>query len=167
MKKIVSMILVLVMAMSLGVPAIAAEITNNDAQQSANTTVKYGLDEGYIVVIPDSVVIDVETEKGQATLSAENVLIGYNKTLNVRVSGNDYSDAWELIDTADANNKLKYTIGKTDGADDVVNNTVVLSTEAGANYNSKVEQVLYFELDEVVTKAGSYVDTLTFTVNVE
>lgn len=159
MKKIVSLVLALCLCMALGVTAMAAEITV-DGTQSATTTVTYGLEAGYTVTIPETVVIDTETHKGQANVKAEDVLLAYGETLNVTVTGID-----ELVDTADATNTLSYKVGKTDGAGDVTNGTVVLSVEAGTVAGDA--QDLFFELTQDVTKAGAYSDTLTFTVSVE
>lgn len=159
MKKFLSLALALCLCLSLGVTAMAAEITV-DGNQSATTTVTYGLESGYTVVIPESVVIDTDTHKGDATLEASDVLLAYGETLKVTVTGID-----ELVDAADAANTLSYKVGKTDGAEDVTNGTVVLAVEAGNTEGG--EQTLYFELTEDVTKAGAYSDTLTFTVTVE
>lgn len=159
MKKFLSLALALCLCLSLGVTAMAAEITV-DGNQSATTTVTYGLESGYTVVIPETVVIDTDTHKGNATLEASDVLLAYGETLKVTVTGID-----ELVDAADAANTLSYKVGKTDGAEDVTNGTVVLAVEAGNTEGG--EQALYFELTEDVTKAGAYSDTLTFTVTVE
>lgn len=159
MKKIVSLVLALTLCLSLGVTAFAAEITVNSAQ-SATTTVTYGLDSSYTVVIPESVVIDSESYKGDTAVSASDVMLNYGETLNVTVTEIDV-----LVDAADAANTLTYKVGKTDGADDVTNGTVVLSVESGNVEGG--EQALYFELTQDVTKAGNYSDTLTFTVSVD
>lgn len=159
MKKIVSLAMVLCLCLCMGVTAFAANITV-DGEQSANTTVTYGLEAGYTVNIPESVVIATDTHKGQATVSAEDVLLAYGKTLKVTVTGID-----ELVDTADANNTLTYKVGTTDGDDDVVDGTVVLSVAAGTVAGDA--QDLFFELTQDVTKAGAYSDTLTFSVTVE
>ena len=166
MKKIVSFMLVLVMAMSMSMTAFAADTTIDiDSAQSAQTVVTYGQSEGYTVVIPESVVIDAVSLKGSATISAENVVIAAGKTLNIKISGHDYDDAWELISSA--SDKLTYLIGTTEGDDDVVNDSVVLSAAAGLYWNSKLEEVLHFTLDSDVEKSGTYQDTLTFTVSID
>lgn len=166
MKKLLATTLVGAMMMSMSVTAFADTITI-DGTQNANTVVTYGPQGGYTVVIPESVVIDNQTDKGSAVLSAENVMIDFGKVLNITISGDDYDDAWELIDHNDASNIVEYIIGKTEGASDVVNNTIVLSSGAGANWNSKTEQMLYFKINEDVEKTGNYEDTLTFTVTVD
>lgn len=166
MKKFVSFVLVLVLALSMSATAFAAEITTESAQ-TTETTVTYQMVDGYTVVIPEAVAIDSATGKGSAALSAENVIIDFGKTLKVKISGDDYDDAWQLIDGADAQNVVKYNIGTADGGDDIVNNSVVLSSASGDNWNSKVEETLYFSLAEPVEKSGTYTDILTFTVSVE
>jgi spermidine/putrescine-binding protein len=159
MKKFLSLALALCLCLSLGVTAMAAEITV-DGAQSATTTVTYGLESGYTVVIPESVVLATDTHKGTATIEASDVLLAYGETLKVTVTGID-----KLVDASDAENTLSYKVGTTDGAEDVVNGTVVLSVAAGTVAGG--EQDLYFELTQDVTKAGAYSDTLTFTVTVE
>lgn len=167
MKKLISAALALAIAASMTTVAFAADTSITvGGNQTANTVVTYGLEEGYTVVIPDAVNLD-ETGKGTAELQASNVIIAAGKTLNVRVNGADYQDAWELIDTADATNKLTYVIGKTEGGSDVVNNSVVLSSASGVNSDSTVTQKLYFAIDEDITKSGTYEDTLTFTVSID
>ncbi|MBQ8806070.1 MAG: hypothetical protein IJZ68_06255 [Bacteroidaceae bacterium] len=158
MKKILSLVLALCLCLSLGVTAFAATVTEESAAQSANTTVTYGVEAGYTVTIPETVALNTEG-KGQATVSAADVLLLAGKTLKVTVTGVD-----ELVNTADNATTLSYKIGKTEGAADVVDGTVVLSVAAG---NATGSQNLYFELTEDPTAAGTYSDTLTFTVTVE
>lgn len=163
MKKILSMVLVVMMVLSM-IPAAYATNITIDGNQTANTVVTYGLDEGYTVVIPDSVALNADGV-GTATLSASNVIIASGKTLNVRISGADYTTAWELIDQADPDNAVAYSIKKS-GAE-IKNNDVVLSSASGANWNSSVSSVLDFAITGEIAKSGSYKDTLTFTVSID
>ena len=163
MKKTLSMALALTLALSLAVPAFATDITVDGGV--GETVVTYGTSQGFTVTIPADFTIDSATQKASADVEAENVLIPYGKTLNVRISGDDYVDSWELIDTAEASNQLTYNIGTTEGGNDIVNNSVVLSVAAGNT--SGVTETLYFEVIDTLTKAGTYTDTLTFTVSVD
>jgi hypothetical protein len=165
MKKTLSLGLALVLALSMAVPAFAADITVDGG--SGETVVTYGTSQGFTVTIPADFAIDTATKKATAKVSAENVLIPYGKVLNVRVSGHDYTDKWELIDTAEATNKLTYTIGTSEGASDIVNHSVVLGVASGEAYGSEVAKSLYFQVTDTLTKAGTYTDTLTFTVSVD
>ena len=163
MKKTLSMALALTLALSLAVPAFATDITVDGGV--GETVVTYGTSQGFTVTIPADFTIDSATQKASADVEAENVLIPYGKTLNVRISGDDYVDSWELIDTAEASNQLTYNIGTTEGGNDIVNNSVVLSVAAGNT--SGATETLYFEVIDTLTKAGTYTDTLTFTVSVD
>lgn len=163
MKKTLSMALALTLALSLAVPAFATDITVDGGV--GETVVTYGTSQGFTVTIPADFTIDSATQKASADVEAENVLIPYGKTLNVRISGDDYVDSWELIDTAEASNQLTYNIGTTEGGDDIVNNSVVLSVASGNT--SGATETLYFEVIDTLTKAGTYTDTLTFTVSVD
>lgn len=160
MKKILSLAMALCLCLSLGVTAFAAEVTIN-GNQSVDTTVTYGVEEGYTVTIPETIVIATDTHKGEAEVKAANVLLADSVKLTVTLSGYE-----ELVDVAAADNTLSYKIGKTLGASDVTNGTVVLEVESADNWNSEATQTLYFELTEDVTKAGTYSDGLTFTVDV-
>lgn len=162
-KKLLSSALCLSMLFSTAVPAFAANITTNG--DTGNTIVSYGMDEGFTVIIPS----DFSIYDGSATaeVSAENVMIGDNKFLVVRISGDDWDGSWKLIDNAENTNKLEYIIGTTEGANDIVNNSPVLIVEAGEAYNDTVTENLHFTMVDTTTKAGTYTDTLTFTVNID
>lgn len=164
MKKILSCVLCLAMMLSMGTVTFASEISTDGGSQ--NTVVTYGMSEGFTVTIPTNFTID-ESKKATADVSASNVVIAHGSTLKVAVSGNDYVDSWELVDEEEATNTLTYTIGTTEGGNDIVNNSVVLSVGAGEAYNDTVEETMYFTVTDTLSKAGTYKDTLTFTVSVE
>ena len=136
------------------------------AADSHSMVVNYGMNESFTVVIPPSFDIDM-SGKSDVSISASNVLISDDTTLTVVISGADYAGNWELIDITENSNRLIYNIGTTEGGNDIVNGSVVLSVAAGEAYNSTVEEVLYFSIAEDIVKAGTYQDTLTFTVSVD
>lgn len=164
-KKILSFVLAAVMMLSMATTSFAVEVTSNGG--SGETVVTYGMDEGFTVTIPANFTID-STKKATADVSASNVMIAHGKVLEVTVSGDDYdvTGSWELIDEAEASNKLTYTIGTTEGGTDIVNNSVVLSVGAGEAYSSTVTETMHFTVIDELSKAGTYKDTLTFTVGV-
>ena len=168
MKKTISMLLVLVMMFAVAMPVFATEITTDATGSNAGeTVVTYGFNQSFLVVIPADFEISSSTKMATAEVKASDVVLAYGKTLNVKISGHDYDDAWELIDIASAGNKLEYTIGTTEGASDIVNNSTVLSVAAGDNWDSEVVETLYFKVIDDNTTAGQYSDTLTFTVSVD
>ena len=162
-KKLLSSALCLSMLLSTAIPAFATDLTE---ATSGQTIVTYGMSESFTVVIPGNFTIGNDGS-ANANVSAENVMLGANKSLAVTISGDDYVDKWELIDQAEASNKLTYTIGSTEGAADIVNDSIVLLVGAGEAYNSIVTETLYFTITDTLTKSGTYDDTLTFTVYVD
>ena len=165
MKKILSGIISLALALSMSTSVFASTITNSDSPYGW-TEITYGMDQGFVVTIPADFTIYTQTNKATAEVTASNVMIPDGTILEVAVSGNDYVNSWELVDTAEAGNRLDYIIGSTDGDDDIVNNGVVLAVDAGDAYNSTVTETMYFEVVDTLTKAGTYTDTLTFTVSI-
>ena len=165
MKKFLSSVLCLAMLLSMGTTAFATNISTDGGSQ--NVVVSYGMSQSFVVTIPGEVNFGM-SDYTKVQLSAENIIIPHGTTLEVKVSGDDYVDKWELIDTVEASNKLTYTIGSDNfDTDDIVNNSVVLSVASGEAADSMVRKTIYFYLVDEVTKAGSYTDTLTFTVSVE
>lgn len=165
-KKILSLVLAAIMMLSMTTTSFAADISTDGGSQEVKVT--YGMNEGFTVTIPTNFTID-ESKKATANVSASNVMIAHGKVLEVSVSGDDYdtTGSWELIDEAEAANKLTYTIGTTEGGADIVNNSVVLSVGAGEAYGSTVTEIMHFTVIDELSKAGTYKDTLTFTVSVE
>ena len=164
-KKILSSLLCLCMLLGTSVPAFASgtQITN---ENEGETIISYGMDQGFVVIIPADFTID-SSRKATADVIAMNVMIPDGTTLKVFVSGDDYNGRWELIDESENINVLGYTIGTREGKSDIVNNSVVLSVGAGKAYNSTVTKTMYFEVIDTLTKAGNYSDTLTFTLEVD
>ena len=160
-KNLLSIVLCLALTLGLAVPTMAAPVTSNDTQ---NVVVSYGMGEEFLVNIPADFSIDTTTKKGQAIVSAENVMIDPDSVLTVTLSGTDYVDSWELVNSKDQNTTLTYTIGTTDGGNDVVNNTKVLTVNSGDAVNNEAEVVLYFTVIDELLKSGNYTDTLTFAV---
>jgi hypothetical protein len=164
MKKILSGVLCGALLASMCVNAFAANISTDGGSEDVKVT--YGVTQAFTVTIPADFTIDQATNKAVAQVSASNVMIEANSVLEVTINGHDYTDKWELVDTAESSNKLDYTIGKTEGASDIVNGSVVLSVAAGEAFDSTVAQDMHFTVVEELTKAGTYNDTLTFNVNV-
>lgn len=165
-KKIASGLLATSMLLAMSTTAFAAGTNISTDGGTGETVISYGMDQSFVVTIPADFIIDGQTNKATAKVSASNVMIGDGKVLEVTITGDDYTDKWELIDKVEANNKLEYTIGTTDGGNDIISGSVVLAVDAGDAYNKTVEEVMHFEVIGTLSKAGEYDDTLTFTVDV-
>ena len=160
MKKIVSFCLVLCIIFSLGTTALAANITE-DSAQSSNMTVMYGVEDSYVITIPDNVTFD-----DTLTVSATNVMLSSSTALFVYIHGDSFANGmWHLTDVAEADNQLGYMI--SDGLTTIHPDDAVLYVATGEAYNSTVSTNLYLSLAEDATIAGTYTDILTFTVTPE
>lgn len=165
MKRIIFITLVLVMGIVL--PVFAANNTIETEDTPGKTVITYGVSDGFKVIIPADFNITEDAEETQ-TISASDVYIAYGKTLSVSLTGANFDEAeskWYLVDEANAANKIEYTIGATSGATDVKNESIVLEVDAG-NVEGE-EAKLYFNVVEAPKIAGTYKDTLSFTVTVE
>lgn len=169
MKKIFSCVLCLAMMLSIGITAFAADISTDGGSQEV--TVTYGTSQGFVVSIPADIEIG-EDGKGQAVVSASNVMIPYLTTLRVKVSGSwgyevdDVEGSWILTDKADSNNMLGYTIGISGYGNHVVDDSTILAVRSGECHDSTKSTHLYFSMFSDVTKSGAYEDTLTFSVDI-
>lgn len=163
MKRILSLLLVCVALLSLCSMAFATEITNNTSN-SANITVQYGVDSSYSVTIPESATINA-AGMGTLTVSVSNALLERSSLLTVQIRGDSYRDGyWHLTDKRHNDNQLKYNIICDNNV--VMNEDVICRVAAGEAYNRTVSSVMDLLLNEDKVLAGTYVDALTFVVDV-
>ena len=153
MKKIIALVIAIVMMAAIAVPAFA---TNLDAAGDAETTVRYQVTGSFSVEIPEAIVLPADVE---GTSEAVNLVITANreagKTVTVTVeSANEYK--------LNAEETLAYELyaGESliDSAEDVVATTTAMQTVTVA-LTAK-----WAEGSVVPVAAGTYSDTLTFTV---
>lgn len=161
-KKILSSALCLSMLLSTAVPAFAADITTDG--ETGKTVVSYGMDEGFLVVIPGD--FNIVDKTATADVKAMDVMIGANKSLIVTIHGDDYVDKWEFIDQVEDSNRLEYIIGSSSGGSDIIDGSIVLAVDAGAAYDTTVTETLHFTVVDTLTKSGTYDDTLTFEARI-
>lgn len=162
MKRILSLMLVCVTLLSLCSMALATEITNNTSN-SANITVQYGVDSSYSVTIPESATINA-AGMGTLTVSVSNAILEANNELFVSVTGDSYADSyWNLTDSRNNTNKLKYTIVANNAV--IAPNDCILRIKPAEAYNRTVSTVMDLMLANTTDYAGRYVDTLTFIVD--
>ena len=165
MKKILSVIMMVLMILGMPMYSLASEgmaITQDSQEKSGNTNVDYNLEETYTVIFPASVTF-TDTEKSiDRGLQVSDVVLQEGHSINVNVvSLNDFhmknkegSIAYQLI----VNNN-----------DDkpVENNSTILTVDAGKKAGVAILTFIT-ELDKSKAPfAGRYSDTLTFTVSVE
>ena len=164
MKKIFFITLILVIGIML--PVFAAN-TIETTGTPGETIITYGVSNGFKVIIPADFTITEAAEESQ-TVSASDVYIAYGETLRVSLKGENFDETeskWYLVDEANDSNKIEYTIGTTSGSADVTNDSVILEVAAGDINGEEVD--LFFNVVKAPTIAGTYNDTLSFTVTVE
>lgn len=165
MKKILSVIMMVLMTLGMPMYSLASEgmaITQDSQEKSGNTNVDYNLEETYTVIFPASVTF-TDTEKSiDRGLQVSDVVLQEGHSINVNVASlNDFhmknkegSIAYQLI----VNNN-----------DDkpVEHNSTILTVDAGEKAGVAILTFIT-ELDKSKAPfAGRYSDTLTFTVSVE
>lgn len=158
MKKIISFALAVMMIATMTITSFAQEVTNG----SGTVEVSYGVSESYTVTIPADITL-VANQGSNMEISASNVVIPYGQQLTVSIGSNNYADSkWYLIDTANGENKLEYSV--KNGEDAVASGSTILTVAAGTTGDQTA--TLTTNLVGTATSSGTYKDTLTFTVNV-
>lgn len=160
MKKLFLIAAMSVMLGTVGT-AFAAGETQTITGEEGTTKITYTKDSSYTIIIPGDFALSTTETKKQ--VSAEGVILNNGKELNVTISGaNCAGGKWYVETTSD---QYEYTITRGDARDTVWDDSIILAVEAGNT--DTVETDLYFKLTDTVKKAGTYTDTLTFTVSVE
>ena len=149
-KKIITLALAAAMLTATGITAFAADPT---------TDVTYEVAPVYTVVIPESVTLGdtavTETIKIYGADENSNVVIGKKQKVNVALtaSANDFK-----VKTADGD-EVAYTVNDKNAVADLT--TVAECTAADGKKNT----TLTFAKTGTAAYAGTYTDTLTFTVS--
>ena len=152
MKKLLTLALVAAMLTATGITAFAADPT---------TDVTYEVAPVYTVVIPESVTLGdtavTETIKIYGADENSNVVIGKKQKVNVALtaSANDFK-----VKTADGD-EVAYTVNDKNAVADLT--TVAECTAA----DGKKDTNITFAKTGTAAYAGTYTDTLTFTIGVE
>ena len=184
MKKIIALVVAVLMMAAIAVPAFAAWDTQYNEDGNV-TIVTFGVQEGYVVKIPQKVDFGYALAK-DIEISASGVIIAGGTSLKVTVKSEQYddeSDTWQLIDTAthmedgvavpnSAN--VSYMISLDENAEQTVvsNETVVLTVASAAVFDDEGNPKgnsgsakLYFTTNGT-SQVGTYQDRLTFSASV-
>ena len=159
MKKILTLALVAAMLTATGITAFAAPVTADSDPKTGGTTVNYTVDPAYTVVIPESVTLGdtavTEQIKIYGATENDNVVIGKGQKVNVALteSANDFNVANTDGDT------IAYTVNDKNAVAD-------LTTVAECTVDDgKKDTDITFAKTGTAAYAGTYTDTLTFTVS--
>lgn len=161
MKKLFEAILALCLLAAFSVTAFASSAPANENEKT--TTVTFNVDPTYTVTIPGTIELKKDTEsgkyQGKAEIYAENVRLLEGKQIKVTVSG----DFALSTGAKGAEYKLPYTV-KVDASDTAITSGAIVATFITMTDKQSVK--LHFEADNP-TYAGTYTDTVTFTISVE
>lgn len=139
----------------------------NTENNSCETTVIYNVSDSYLISIPETFDLKQDEEVSR-TVYAEDIYIGYGMELRIKISGANCLDdgSWYITGESPENtsNKYEYTIGTKTELEDVKDESVIISVQAGDLDGDS--QTLFFNLKDTVTKPGVYSDTLTFSVSI-
>ena len=158
MKKLFTLLLVIVMMASLSVTVFAADNTINysASSQTSGLEVSYNVQPNFTVTIPSSVSLGE-----YVTVSTDKVVVEYGKAVKVNLTGTSEDDDTFKVRTAEGA-VLSYSVKK--GNEEVNINDTVLTVTPTSN-DTDVE--LTFVAPDNITYAGTYTGTVTFTIVVE
>ena len=138
------------------------EIVHNH-DNSASSTVVYGINEAYVVTIPPNVNL-VLGEATTENVSLTGVYLPLAKRLSMSVASSNYdttSSKWNVLLDTDASVKIPYSITK--GGNAVASKDVILTCDGGVN---AANTDIVFNVGAEPVQSGTYMDTLTFSVDI-
>lgn len=168
MRKILSLVLCIVLMLCMAIPA--------SAEETAGTTViSLTVDptmESYTLTIPADVTIDPTTKSGTVSVTLSDVTFAWSTELHVYASS---ANDWHLVNQEDATKTIQYRMktnlngtNSSSGKTLEVANCKMREREAGMvqEYNENQNNTMNNALTilETYPGAGTYTDTLTFTV---
>ena len=160
MKKALTLALVAALLTATGITAYATDITADSDPKTGGTNVTYAVAPVYTVVIPETVTLGntevTEQIKIYGATANDNVVIG--KTQKVNVALTESANGFK-VKTADGD-EVAYTVNDKNTVDDLT--TVAECTAA----DGKKDTDITFTKTGTAAYAGTYSDTLTFTVSV-
>ena len=148
MKKIISSILCLIMMVSMSISAFA---------ESNDFVLTYSNEASYEITIPASGTVNKATGKGIIEIDISDANLANGTAVSVTATSANYANgSWYLVNTKDSSDKIAYTIGTTDGANDVASGSEVLSAD------SATSAAFYITISDT-SRVGTFTDTITFT----
>lgn len=156
MKKLFSLILCIVLVFSLNVCAFA---------EGNTTTVSLTVDpslESYTLTIPATATIDPATGEGSIDVSVSDITYVWSIGCAIKVSSENFDTTGSnLVNGTDTSKKIHYTLKDVEGDKLTSSNGHVIGLTGKP---AKVEGHLALKVDGTYPAAGTYTDTLTFTV---
>lgn len=148
-KKFLSGIISLSLIFSLGVPAFAADTNTHE--------LIYKNDAAYEIQIPTTSNIDITTGKGEIDVAVTNAKLEDWTVVAITASSSNYADGtWNLVNAKNSKDKIAYTIGTTEGANDIASGDRIVTA------SDVTDATLYVTVSDT-SKVGTFTDMITFT----
>lgn len=179
MKKIISIILVIVMATAMSMPIFAANHTfeaEEDGKVSVyedgvvrplpGVPITYGVSEKFTIEIPDFINFNDTNLYAYGTIKGTNILLSRNQTLTVTVKS---QNSWYMLETNQPTVKLKYDMALNNHSGNggtLVTNTNNVVFQALPMTEGLTKTEILYCTRAATNQAGEYKDTLTFTCQI-
>ena len=162
MKKVLTIVITGALLAACSVTAFATEVNQDTVEpQNGATTVTMSVAPSYTVTIPESVVLNEQTDgtySNDAVITATNIRLNNGKVINVTM------DSDFLLENAQGAAALPYTL--TINSENKASGDTVATFATDADLTAvQQSDALHFAAD-VPTFAGDYSDTVTFNIAV-
>ncbi|MFV0527801.1 MAG: hypothetical protein ACK5MN_03625 [Lachnospiraceae bacterium] len=160
MKKITVILMTLLLAVTISLPAFATEIDQNSTPPSGSAIARAVVNPSYIITIPEDIEIAFrDTGEYELALRASNLVLAEDYQVAVAVRGSGANGAFKLIHEVNSNVMIDYKLngGRTE-VDDIL---AVFTANGSKGFTLTVDDW------SQATKAGDYSGILTFTVSYE
>lgn len=167
MKKILTLALASILAMSATVTAFAADINQDSAEKSGDIKVTYSVSPTYTVTIPEKVTLNETLE-----VSAEDVVVEKGRQVEVSLSATSVDDNTFTLETNEGA-QLEYTVQKVTTEDneeirtDVKLNDTVLAVNPETSATGSTTLSFNAPSESQIKHAGDYSGYVTFNVAVK
>lgn len=158
MKKIIALVIAIVMMAAIAVPAFAETTIIADTNTPSDLTVSYTVTGSWSVSVPNSVTLGATGEGVNATVSAEGTL-SEGQTLTLKLAAAE-NGKFELVN---GTYKIPYTVK---GTGEALAEGAVTALTLVAPAEETGDVTITFTAGEIPNIAGTYTQTLSFTVTI-
>ncbi len=160
MKKLIAFILALSLFAVMSATALATEIDQDDDPQRASATITTSIAPTYVVSIPENTsVMFNAAETSFGSIQVTQAQLEPDKQIRVSLTSEAPDGAFQLVNSADETRTIPYEVKDANGVF-----TSGVYTKAGDRTDLTIN---ISQEDWNAAYAGSYSDTVTFTVSYE
>lgn len=162
MKKMITLILAMTMALSVSATAFAAGIDQDSNPKTGSTEVTYTVAPSYTVTIPATVTLG-----NSVTVEASGVKVAKGSQVVVKLTETSGTGNAFTVKTAEGA-ELKYNVKKGETLVNIDDTVLSVNPDSATDGNGASGSTsLSFSLNDTIQYAGTYTGTVTFTVSVD